>query len=493
MQNLTRVVRVGTAILASVVLCCGLALPLARATGPAFAQSIPSLAVREIKITGDELIVLQATTDIADLSEYWVGYTGSDTANPGSIVPTQQLPPRPLRAGQALLLTSDGGATCDAVLTTKLSVSLADTKGTFVVRHLASDGMSSTFTTVDSVNWAKPAASGTTTAQLDLRKETAIPTPVWYHNAGGAHPWRVGSLAGCTLTLASLAAGTVAEVVEWGQSPVEPLAIIENINEVVPTPDEQAIPAENTGLMSPLITELLANPSGTGTDATDEFIELYNPNDRAFGLAGFTLQTGLSTKHSYVLPAGLVIPAKSFRALYASETGLSMSNTSGQATLLDAQGVVVTQSDPYDSAPDGQAWALAQGVWYWTTKPTPAATNIIAQPIAKPATAVTKLLATAGKTASVKKPAASTAKTASVKGASTKKPAKTVKKTTKELASTNASQTVPVAKPTGVHPAALAVVALGALGYGAYAYRRDMAHAFQRVGRHRIFRRVRRG
>ncbi|MFZ2512877.1 MAG: hypothetical protein WAW63_00275, partial [Candidatus Saccharimonadales bacterium] len=60
---------------------------------------VPPLVIREIKITGEELVVLQATADIPDLSEYWVGYTGSDTANPGAIVPSQQLPVRSLAAG----------------------------------------------------------------------------------------------------------------------------------------------------------------------------------------------------------------------------------------------------------------------------------------------------------------------------------------------------------------------------------------------------------
>ncbi|QQS18771.1 hypothetical protein IPL68_01720 [Candidatus Saccharibacteria bacterium] len=237
--------------------------------------AVPQLIIREIKITGEELVVLQATADIPDLSEYWVGYTGSDTANPGAIVPSQQLPVRSLTTGQALLMTSDGATTCDAVLVTKLSVSLADTKGTFVVRRLQSSGLSSTFTTVDSVNWAKPGLTGTTTAALDLRKETAgMNYPVWYHDPSMVKPWRVGNLVGCTLSLAPLTSGTQSETVEWVQTAIEPPAIIENINEVEATPDNTAIPGDNAGLAPPLITEMLPNPAGTGTDGTDEYIEL---------------------------------------------------------------------------------------------------------------------------------------------------------------------------------------------------------------------------
>ena len=438
------------------------------------------LVIREMKITGEEFVVLQATQDIADLSQYWIGYTGSDTANPGAIVPSQQLPVRGIMAGEALLLTSDGGATCDAVLTTKLSVALADTKGTFVVRHLTSNGLSSTFTTVDSVNWAKPSATATTAAQLDLRKETAsLAYAVWYHDPSLTKPWRVGSLAGCTLTLAPLATGTTSETVEWDQTAIEPPAVIENVSEVEVAPDIKSIPSENTGLAPPLITELLPNPMGTGTDGTDEYIELYNANDASFYLSGFTLQTGLVTKHTYIFPAGVVMPAKSFGVFYSSETSLSMSNTSGQATLLDRSGAVVAQSDPYDSAPDGQSWALANGTWYWTTKPTAAATNVIAQPIEKPAT-VTKTL-------TVKVPA--TPSTPQVKAATTKTLQPKVKTVSSKPAAKTATavpvrQATPIPGPAPIHPGVLALVVACAVGYGAYAYRKDMANAFHKLHRH---------
>lgn len=428
---------------------------------------VPPLMVREIKITGTEFVVLQATADIPDLSAYWIGYTSSDTADPGAIVPTQQLPSRHLASGQAVLMTSDGAEVCDAVLVAKLSVALADTKGTFVVRQLVSSGKTSTFTTIDSVNWAKPSTSGTTTASLDLRKETAtMANPVWYHAPSFTLVWRVGNFQDCTISLAPLATTTTAptETVTWSVPATEPPAIIETgADETV---DVTAVDVTvNIGLAPPLITELLPNPLGTGTDATDEYIELYNSNDAVFALAGFTLQTGLSTTHSWVIPAGVTIPPKSFKAFYASESGLSMSNTSGKAALLDTKGTVVAQSDPYDSAPDGQAWALANGAWYWTTKPTPGATNDIAKPIVKPATAAKKL--------TVKK---TTKKSAAVKTASAKK------KATAAAQSTVSSQNV--AAKSSLHPLVLAVVAVAAIGYGIYEYRYDLANAFHKFKRH---------
>ncbi|PID30324.1 hypothetical protein CSA80_02780 [Candidatus Saccharibacteria bacterium] len=449
-----------------------LALSLMSYGSQAKAEVFPELFIREIKITGDELVVLQAAADISDLSEYWIGYKGDEAANPHAIVPTQQLPAYDLAAGQAVLLTSDGGATCDAVMTTKLSPSLADTRGTFVVRHLASDGLTSTFTTVDSVNWAKSSASSATTADLDIRAETDdMSYAVWYHDPSLSQPWRVGNLVGCTLQLAPVADAD-ADTVDWSQSAVKPLAIIESVDDAEADPDEADVAGDNTGLAPPLITELLPNPAGTGTDSTDEYIELYNSNDTPFYLAGFTLQTGLAAKHSYIFPPGVNIPPKQFHTFYASQTKASMSNNGGQVVLLDKAGTVVARSDPYESAPDGRSWALANGAWYWTTKSTPGTTNVIAQPAKLAATGSKKVV----KSAKTKK-----AKTRKAKAKKTKE--KSQKSTAKTAASTAYRADTPP-KPTAVHPLALALVVSCALGYGAYVYRKDVANAIHKLRRH---------
>ncbi len=471
MKYLSRVLGVG---LGFVLLCTPLSASAQDSLTPDL--TVPALFIREVKITGEEFVVLQATVPIADLSEYWLGYVSSELVNPGAVVPTQQMPARALAAGQAVLLTSDGGNTCDAVFTTKLSYSLADTKGTLVVRRLESAGLTSTFTTVDSVQWVKPGVTGTTTVALDLRKEvSSLSYAVWYHDSTFTKPWRVGNLLGCNLTLQPMTAGTTSEpeLVVWQQASLEPPAIIESVNEQELTPEKSNQPSENAGLAPPLITELVANPQGTGTDAVDEFIELYNSNDTTFSLAGFTLQTGLTTKHSYVFPNGTSIAPKSFITFYSRETGLSMSNTGGQASLLDRAQGVVAQSDPYDSAPDGQAWALANGTWYWTTKLTPSSTNIIAQPIAQPATAAKKLTV---KTA--------IPKTTQVKSVSTKTKTTTPKKVTQPKKATPTQKPVAMTGPLPIHPGVLALVAASAVGYGAYVYRKDLANTLYKLRRH---------
>jgi len=225
----------------------------------------------------------------------------------------------------------------------------------------------------------------------------------------------------------------------------------------------------DTGLASPQITELLPNPTGTGNDDTDEFVELYNPNTAPFDLSGFTLQTGLTTTHSYVFPEDTVLPASASVAFYSVDTGLSLSNTTGQAALLDPFGNVLGQSDVYGTAKDGQSWSLAKGKWYWTTNATPNTANVIQQPVVS-----TK---TSSKSATGK---SATATTGNVKGAST-------------VATANSNLQNEPSAPAPIHPLVLAAIGVIAVGYGIYEYRHDIANKLYEFRRNRTVRRTARG
>jgi hypothetical protein len=226
-------------------------------------------------------------------------------------------------------------------------------------------------------------------------------------------------------------------------------------------PEGPVMPARNTGLVAPQLSELLPDPAKPQTDAADEFIELYNSNKAPYELSGFMLESG---KKRYVFPQGTMLEPQSFKAFFSADTKVSLANTQGQVRLLDPFGRIISQSDPYQSAKDGQAWVSAQGKWQWTITPTPNALNAVKAPPAKKTTAKAKTAAAQ----------------ASQGGISS---------TPKNSASQAVASVSTEPKITPLHPGVLALVGVFALLYGAYEYRGDVANKIYQLRRDRASRR----
>lgn len=131
------------------------------------------------------------------------------------------------------------------------------------------------------------------------------------------------------------------------------------------------IPPENATL---LITELL--PNSASYDTGNEFIEIYNPNDRAISLKGYNLQLGPSFSKNYPLPADQTIAAKTYKTFSDSQTGLVLPNSSGFVRLIAPAGNAVSTTDIYSEPGEDMAWALLNDVWQYTNQPTPSVTNL---------------------------------------------------------------------------------------------------------------------
>lgn len=148
----------------------------------------------------------------------------------------------------------------------------------------------------------------------------------------------------------------------------------------------------NIGKMAPVVNEVLPNPDSPQTDADDEFIELYNPNESVFDLSGFKLAFGSTSPRTYTFPEGTTLAPKSFKAFTSGDTSISLSNSEAQVWLLAPNEQVIGESKAYRDAKDGQAWALAGGEWVWTAVPSPGAENTLSTAAggttAKPAAAV---------------------------------------------------------------------------------------------------------
>lgn len=291
-------------------------------------------------------------------------------------------------------------------------------------------------------------------------------------------------------------------------SPDAPTETSPEVAEMPSNPDTSAIGLPTA--QTPVISELLPNPASPAKDETDEYIELYNPGSVNFDLVGYSLQAGITTLHTYTFKESVSIPAGGYKTIYAATSHLSLTNTASQVQLLDPSGKPVGQSDKYDKAEEGTAWALESGVWQWTTKPTPGAKNEIVPPLkaatqsnSKSASAATAAVAKTTAKATSTSPKLSTKQTTAkaakataskvkssvktkIKKATTKKAKKTAKKSTMATVANTSKE--PERAP--VHNAVLVSVGSLAVLYAAYEYRNDIRNLifkFKRNRGHRQF------
>lgn len=447
------------------VLLLGLLATTARLRVAADTANVPSLVISQLKITssnGQFVTLYNTTNSTLDMSKYQLQYFNSydlSKATSSKLIALSGLvPPHGyfMVNDSALLL-------CYQLTIDSVSLGLSSTAGLVEVLgfNQASPGSSVSPVLQDYVGWSKTAATGAQTLPTnlnafllrqpaDVKNNPTIVSP-------GSGSWQTvqpDTANACDLVTNTTTPTLVATGLSQLLPATEPPAIIVTIpagaGDIVSVP---VLPASDVGLMAPQITEILPNPSGTGNDGTDEYVELYNANSVDFDLSGFSLQVGTTSLHTYKFPASTTLPANGFKAFYSLDTGLSLSNSGGQVKLLDPFGNSLSASDVYGSAKDGQTWALAKGNWYWTLKATPGAANVINQPVAAKKTS-----------------AKTTAKTSS--GTGKVKAAKT-KLSTAAVASSGSAD--PLSK-TPIHPWTLALVGVGALLYGAYEYRADLAN-----------------
>lgn len=261
--------------------------------------------------------------------------------------------------------------------------------------------------------------------------------------------------------------------------PVTPPVDSESAGDAEVTPQTTETPA-----VLPLqISELLPNPAPPASDSTDEYIELYNPNNEAVDLNGYKLQTGNSFGYSYTFIQGTLQPHE-YRAFYVTETGTLLANSGSRARLLGPAGQIIYETEAYGEAKEGQTWAYVAGPltsdWQWTTALTPNAPNVLALPLIKAAA----VKSTSAKTAAKPKTAA---KTASAKKTTATAKAKTPKATGTSALSESDD---PEATVNSIHPGIVAGVGALALGYGLWEYRHDLRNRLYQFRRYRATRRA---
>lgn len=136
-----------------------------------------------------------------------------------------------------------------------------------------------------------------------------------------------------------------------------------------------------------VINEILPNPDGN--DDGNEFIEIFNPNDSDVVLDNYQLiVVSASSNKQYDLPAGLIIPAGKYLALYDDEVGFTLVNTSMAIELWSIDGAVVDSSVVYENPASGSAWVLINDNWQFTNRPTPGSVNLSSLVTIQPANVI---------------------------------------------------------------------------------------------------------
>jgi|GEM_PF-916138 len=218
------------------------------------------------------------------------------------------------------------------------------------------------------------------------------------------------------------------------------------------------------------ITELLPDPASPATDATDEFIELYNPNGYAVNIAGYVLKTGHTLSDHFTLPS-LELPAGGYAAFTSGQTRLALSNSGSSVALFDPLGEQVGETIGYETAKTGDTWAKFGSGWAWTTTPTPDAANILTAPVAIAGKVAAATTAKKAKTAT----AAKAAKAGVVKSAKPKAAAKP-KKTKSVLAAAKPALAAATSGPW------LLVILVGlTICYCIYEFRYDLRNFYHKL------------
>lgn len=124
-----------------------------------------------------------------------------------------------------------------------------------------------------------------------------------------------------------------------------------------------------------ILSEILPNPAGD--EATEEFIEIYNPNDFEVNLESWILKDS-SASGSYIFNENQTISAKSYFIIYRTDFDFALNNSGGEEIYLISPNQKIQSQTEYQSAKENLSYNfdLENNIWRWSKFLTPNTKNI---------------------------------------------------------------------------------------------------------------------
>ena len=123
-----------------------------------------------------------------------------------------------------------------------------------------------------------------------------------------------------------------------------------------------------------VINEVL--PSPEGSDADNEWIELFNQNDFTVDLSGWKISDIEGTTKVYIFPKETNIKAQSFLLLSRTESKITLNNNGDGLNLIQPNNNIIDSVD-WGKTVKNQSYIRTNSVWQWSSLLTPGTANTL--------------------------------------------------------------------------------------------------------------------
>jgi len=122
-----------------------------------------------------------------------------------------------------------------------------------------------------------------------------------------------------------------------------------------------------------VINELL--PSPAGSDAEEEWIEVFNLNDFEVDISSWQIKDIVGKTKTYIFPKETKISAKGFLVLKRPITKITLNNDGDGVKFTGPDGKIIDEIS-YQKTEEGKSYNRTESGWIWSGNLTPGAQNI---------------------------------------------------------------------------------------------------------------------